>query len=127
MKDADKQAKHEKKALAVSWSSFRPSSRKVPLTVAPPQAEGKARKQLEKISQKEHKYKQGLEKAQKKYNDILNKQEKARLDLQTKTREREQIVQQRQPVQAAVEEQKHVKAAHEVSRVDLMNRGRKVA
>lgn len=97
------------------------SSRRAPLTAVLLQAEGKSRKQLEKIGQKEHKYKQGLEKAQKKYNEILNKQEKARLDLQSKTREREQIVQQRQPVQAAVEEQKHVKAAHEVSRVGSMN------
>ena len=36
MKDADKQAKHEKKALAVRWSSSVYLRGKAPLTVAPP-------------------------------------------------------------------------------------------
>lgn len=80
-----------------------------------PQAEAKARKLVDKYTTKEAKYAKGLARQQEKHNKMVQTLEKAKHDLATKSQERERIIALRQPKQQTLEQQKHIKAEHDVS------------
>ncbi|GAA5967220.1 hypothetical protein JCM11641_000480 [Rhodosporidiobolus odoratus] len=79
-------------------------------------AETKARKLVDKYTTKEAKYAKGLARAQEKHDKMVASLNKAKQDLDLKTQERARVVGLRSGKQHELEEQQHLKQAHDAQR-----------